>query len=88
VRQSTRSQLFAFGVPGVDDEVMRALAGDKGYFKLAELYHKQQLNNDTQTKTGEKPPATGGKPDDKKATEPPAGSAQPAIAPNKSTNDR
>ena len=49
---------------------------------------KQQLNNDTQTKTGEKPPATGGKPDDKKATEPPAGSAQPAIAPNKSTNDR
>jgi uncharacterized protein YegL len=36
-RTSGRVQLFAFGVPGVDDDVMRALATKEGYFRLDEL---------------------------------------------------
>ncbi|MDP9793137.1 uncharacterized protein YegL [Catenuloplanes nepalensis] len=43
-RRSRRTQLFAFGVPGVDDEVMRALATDDGYFKLTELDLKKLLD--------------------------------------------
>jgi uncharacterized protein YegL len=43
-RSSGRVQLFAFGVPGVDDEVMRALATDAGYFPLAELDVKKLLD--------------------------------------------
>jgi uncharacterized protein YegL len=36
-RAGGRAELFAFGVPGVDDEVMRALAGAEHYFRLDEL---------------------------------------------------
>src|SRR5262249_22777396 len=36
-RDGGRLQLFAFGVPGVDDAVMRALATDECYFRLEEL---------------------------------------------------
>jgi uncharacterized protein YegL len=43
-RASGRLQLFAFGVPGVDDDVMRALATESGYFSLAELDLKKLLD--------------------------------------------
>jgi uncharacterized protein YegL len=43
-RASGRLQLFAFGVPGVDDDVMRALATEAGYFPLAELDLKKLLD--------------------------------------------
>jgi uncharacterized protein YegL len=43
-RKTRRIQLFAFGVPGVDDEIMRALAGDEAYFKLSELDLKKLLD--------------------------------------------
>jgi uncharacterized protein YegL len=43
-REQGRLQLFAFGVPGVDDEVMRALATDESYFRLDELNIKKLLD--------------------------------------------
>jgi uncharacterized protein YegL len=43
-RKVRRSQLFAFGVPGVDDEIMRELATDDGYFKLTEFDLKKLLD--------------------------------------------
>jgi uncharacterized protein YegL len=43
-RKTRRTQVFAFGVPGVDDEIMRELAGDDGYFKLSELDLKKLLD--------------------------------------------
>jgi uncharacterized protein YegL len=43
-RKTRRTQVFAFGVPGVDDEIMRALAGDDAYFKLSELDLKKLLD--------------------------------------------
>jgi uncharacterized protein YegL len=43
-RRTRRIQLFAFGVPGVDDEVMRELAGDDAYFKLSELDLRKLLD--------------------------------------------
>ena len=36
-RRGERVQLFAFGVPGVDDDIMRALATAEGYFRLDQL---------------------------------------------------
>lgn len=36
-RAVTGIRLFAFGVPGVNDEVLRALAGDDGCFRLDDL---------------------------------------------------
>jgi uncharacterized protein YegL len=36
-RAAGRLQMLAFGVPGVDDDVMRALATDEAYFPLVEL---------------------------------------------------
>jgi uncharacterized protein YegL len=44
LRAAGRLQLFAFGVPGVDDAVMRALATDECYFRLAELDIKKLLD--------------------------------------------
>lgn len=43
-RRNRRTQLFAFGVPGVDDEIMRALATDDGYFKLTDFDLKKLLD--------------------------------------------
>lgn len=43
-RKTRRTRLFAFGVPGVDDEIMQELAGDDGYFKLAEFDLKKLLD--------------------------------------------
>jgi uncharacterized protein YegL len=43
-RDGGRLQLFAFGVPGVDDAVMRALATDECYFRLEELDVKKLLD--------------------------------------------
>lgn len=43
-RKTRRTQLFAFGVPGVDDEIMRELATDDGYFKLADFDLKKLLD--------------------------------------------
>jgi len=43
-RKTRSTQLFAFGVPGVDDEIMRALATDDGYFKLADFDLKKLLD--------------------------------------------
>ncbi|MEV0895640.1 VWA domain-containing protein [Actinoplanes sp. NPDC049802] len=36
-REDRRTQIFAFGLPGADDTVMRALATDDGYFELPGL---------------------------------------------------
>ncbi len=43
-RATRRMRLFAFGVPGVDDEVMRALATPSGYFPLADLDLRRLLD--------------------------------------------
>jgi uncharacterized protein YegL len=43
-RVGGRLQLFAFGVPGVDDQVMRALATEEYYFRLDELDVKKLLD--------------------------------------------
>ncbi|MEV5689699.1 vWA domain-containing protein [Micromonospora globbae] len=43
-RATRRMQLFAFGVPGVDDEVMRALATPNGYFPLEDLDLRRLLD--------------------------------------------
>ena len=43
-RSTRRMQLFAFGVPGVDDDVMRALATPSGYFPLADLDLRKLLD--------------------------------------------
>jgi uncharacterized protein YegL len=43
-RKQLRTRLFAFGVPGVDDDVMRALATDSGYFRLADFDLKKLLD--------------------------------------------
>ncbi|WP_320064863.1 hypothetical protein [Micromonospora sp. RTGN7] len=43
-RSTGRMRLFAFGVPGVDDEVMRALATANGYFPLADLDLRKLLD--------------------------------------------
>ncbi|RAO16284.1 hypothetical protein ONO23_03727 [Micromonospora noduli] len=43
-RSTRRMQLFAFGVPGVDDEVMRALATPSGYFPLDDLDLRKLLD--------------------------------------------
>ncbi|MTK04224.1 VWA domain-containing protein [Micromonospora sp. CP22] len=43
-RSTRRLQMFAFGVPGVDDEVMRALATPSGYFALADLDLRKLLD--------------------------------------------
>lgn len=43
-REAGRMQLYAFGVPGVDDAVMRALATDECYFRLEELDVKKLLD--------------------------------------------
>jgi uncharacterized protein YegL len=43
-RDSGRLMLFAFGVPGVNDDVMRALATDEAYFRLQDLDLKRVLD--------------------------------------------
>lgn len=43
-RRAARLQLFAFGVPGVDDDVMRALATPECYFRLDELDVRRLLD--------------------------------------------
>ncbi|MBL7258043.1 vWA domain-containing protein [Paractinoplanes lichenicola] len=43
-RETGRLMLFAFGVPGVKDDVMRELAGEEGYFRLQDLDLKRVLD--------------------------------------------
>jgi uncharacterized protein YegL len=42
--KTRRIRLFAFGVPGVSDEIMRELATDDGYFRLADFDLKKLLD--------------------------------------------
>ncbi len=44
LRATRRVRLFAFGIPGCDEIVLRALAGDDGFFPLSRLDIKQLLD--------------------------------------------